>query len=84
MTKETIDELFNALKELNISEFVLDASKKTLDLKYKEDFDNFFPKFNGEPTTMNEDYGTPYGAGNIASFMYEEWTITGNIKEHKK
>lgn len=81
---DVVKELTDLLKECEIDKYVLNTADKKLEIKYKEDFDIFYPRLNAEPK-MNDPnvYGAPYGFGLIAFFDYKGWEIKGWITHHK-
>ncbi len=81
--KRTIEELTNLLKECKIDEYVLDTQERILEIKYKEDFETFFPKLNAEPMIEKNDYCGMYPFGLSAFFLYNGWTISGRITNYK-
>ncbi|MBU0470980.1 MAG: hypothetical protein KKA62_01380 [Nanoarchaeota archaeon] len=76
-------ELTTLLDECGIEDFELNASDQVLIIKYKEDFDRFFPKLGADPQVHKPGYGTPYHFGKVAFFDYEGWQVKGWITIHK-
>ena len=79
MPDETRTELINILDECDIQAFELNTSSRTLHIKYKEDFDNFYPKLSANPKVNTPEYGTPYHFGKVAFFYYNGWRVQGGI-----